>query len=154
MAPTLALLSIPAFYALVLRPSGVAIMLLVRADRRVHNNVNPRGADTPAAYRKALGPAAFARWERCKAANINGYECFGLFAASILAGLHAGVSSRALNWLGLLGVLVRAVYNELYMRIDTRKASFWRTGAYYVQILSCMGLLVAAALKVSAQEES
>ena len=154
MAPNLALLSIPAFYALVLRPSGVALMLILRADRRGVNNVNPRGVATPEAYRKLLGPPAFAKWERCKAANINGYECFSLFAASMLGGLYAGISPRAMNWLGLWGVLLRAVYNELYMRTEGKRASFWRTGVYWAQMVSCLGLLCAAAWTHGAKEES
>ena len=148
MAPNTALLTIPAYYLLVMWPSKVALdVILKQHSPKNHNNVNPRGVDTIAAYKKLLGPQDFAKWERCKAANAQGYEVFPLVAVSILAGLHAGLPERVMNGTGLGLVLLRWMYNMLYIRTETRKNSYWRTANFFTQMATCLSVLVAAALQ-------
>ena len=69
------------------------------------------------------------------------------FAAAILGGLQAGVPKRVVNGLGLWVVAMRAVYNELYLQVESQKYSQWRTVGYYSQDLPCTGVLVVAAFQ-------
>ena len=117
------------------------------ADQHAFANDNPRGTTVAARYEKALGPAAFQRYQKARAAHANGYENFPLFAATVLAGLHAGLPERAMSWVALFVLLLRAVYNELYMRVETRRGSYLRTLSYFVQTGTCLTVLVVAAVQ-------
>ena len=147
MAPSLAILSLPVYYALLLYPSAVALRLVLRADRKIYDNANPRSPDTVAAYRKALAPRDFRTWERAKAANLQGYEVFPLVAATILIGLHVGVPTPRLDAAGGLLVLLRAAYNELYIRAERRRATYFRSATYFAQLGVCFALLTSAAFR-------
>ena len=145
MALNIALLTLPIFYALLLAPHLAAAGLVIRADAHAFENVNPRSGATTAAYKKLLGPRDFARWERCKAANLNGYESFPLFAAAVLAGLHAGLPARVMDGFGLGVVALRGVYNVLYIRTETSRNSHWRSACWASQAGACLVVLGAAA---------
>ena len=145
MTPNLALLSLPVFYGVILYPSRVALTMILRADRRTFNNASPRSRHTLDAYEKLLGPQGFAKWERCKAANTQGYEMFGLVAAAVLSGLHAGLPERRMAIVAWTLVLLRIIFNELYMRIETRKMSYWRSANYFTSLFICLWTFIAAA---------
>lgn len=139
------ILAIPGFYLLLTAPHAYAMNLIQSTDARLHDNANPHGSAGHADIKKALGPAMYARWERARAAHRNGHESFPLFAASMLAGSLTGVEGL---WIvATAGLGLRAVYNVLYIRTTSQRASLWRTVVWNVQAVTALGTLIRAALK-------
>ena len=127
MVISCAITTIRVFHTLILGPSAVADLVVLRVDAKALENINSRGAATPAAYKKLLSPKDYAKFERCKAANVNGYEMFSLLVATIFGGMYAKLLDRAMNRIGLWLVLLRGMYNELYMRTETKRGSYWQS---------------------------
>ena len=147
MAPALAIATLPIYYCLVLYPTFVAAIMVVGKDAKAYNNVSPRAGGNAAAYRKLLGPPAYEKYERCKAANAQGYEVFQLVAAALVVGVQAGLDDAFLNNVGIALVAMRLVYTEVYMRAETREVSYIRSVAYNAQVGTCFWVLGAAAWK-------
>jgi uncharacterized MAPEG superfamily protein len=67
---------------------------------------------------KLIPKKTLRRISRAKAATANGFETLGLYAASVVAGNVAGVSTARLNKLTLAYVLSRVVYNYTYVALQ------------------------------------
>ncbi len=78
---------------------------------------------------------------------MNNFENLGFFAAAVTAGNIAGLSPRALKALSTVYVLVRAVYNVVYIFNDTMprpaKGWCWLTG-----VGCCLTMFVMAGNKM------
>jgi uncharacterized MAPEG superfamily protein len=65
---------------------------LKNANNGNYNNVNPRGADTIAAYKKTVPSDVLGCFERAKATHSNMMENAPYFIGAVLAGNVAGLS--------------------------------------------------------------
>ena len=79
-------------------PSRTALILVDRHKAHAAYNVaSPRGSDTVAAVRPALGERDLATWERAKAANAQGYETFDIFPGAMILSLQTRLSWRFMS---------------------------------------------------------
>jgi uncharacterized MAPEG superfamily protein len=79
---------------------------------------------------------------RAEAAQMNGLENIGLFAAAVVAGNVAGLSARTLNLLSGGYLASRAVYNFLYINSTTQTMGHARSAVYTVGIVNIMTLFI------------
>jgi uncharacterized MAPEG superfamily protein len=68
---------------------------------------------------------------RAEAAQANGLENVGFFAAAVVAGNVAGVSKVVLNSLSIAYLVSRALYNWLYVVGDRKWLAVARTVVFF-----------------------
>ncbi|TGJ82183.1 hypothetical protein E0Z10_g6584 [Xylaria hypoxylon] len=84
---------------------------------------------------------------RAEAASANGMEGLPIFAAAVVAGNSAGLSTTALNSLSIAYIVSRVVYNWVYIFLGgNRKLAGLRTPIWFVGISSALALFVKAGL--------
>jgi uncharacterized MAPEG superfamily protein len=88
-----------------------------------------------------------ARILRAEAASSNGFEGLPVFAAAIVAGNNAGLSTSTLNALSITYILSRVVYNWVYIFLSgNRKYAGLRTPVWLVGLGSALTLFIKAGL--------
>lgn len=155
MQQNLTLLSIPLMYLTILVPYAYAMRILKRATpspstsekphRPIYDNTNPHGTAQHHHLRTTLSPPTLAAYERAEAAHRNGIECLPLFAAGILAGNFAGLSRASLGWTAGVYLVLRVLYNGLYIHTTTERGSLVRSAVWAVGQALCVSLFVRAA---------
>lgn len=85
---------------------------------------------------------------RAEAAQANGFENLGIFAAAVVAGNVGGLSPGMLNGLGLGYVVSRVVYNHIYIFNDVVPPAA-RTGAYFVGLGMMFAMFVQAGINTN-----
>ena len=84
------------------------------------------------------------RFTRIKGAQQNGFENLGFFAAAVVAGNLAGLSSSTLNGLSAGYVVSRVVYTAVYINNTNPKFSDLRSLLWLVGVGQCINLFVKA----------
>lgn len=85
---------------------------------------------------------------RAEAAVQNGIDNVGLFAAAIVAGNCAKLSTKTLNGLALGYVLSRAVYNYVYVCNETKLQAAARAATFWSGLGMCFALFIQAGRKM------
>jgi uncharacterized MAPEG superfamily protein len=75
---------------------------------------------------------------------MNGFENVGFFAAAVVAGNLAGLSSRTLNGLSAGYVLSRVAYTVFYVSNTNPKLSDVRSALWLVGVAQCVILFIKA----------
>lgn len=114
-----ALLALPAYTVLILVPHIYAFSIALPTN--VMKNANPHSSSLPAALQKALGPRAFAQYERAESAHRNTIENAPLFFATVLLSVLAESVSRqevGSAWFAGLFLGLRVAYTGLYISTE------------------------------------
>ncbi|KAI1186405.1 hypothetical protein F5B17DRAFT_403847 [Nemania serpens] len=94
-----------------------------------------------------LDKEVVARLLRAESASANGFEGLPLFAAAVVAGNNAGLSTLTLNLLTVGYIASRALYNYIYIFVGgNRQLAGLRTPVWFAGIGSIMTLFVKAGL--------
>ncbi|KAN0062253.1 hypothetical protein ACQY0O_005434 [Thecaphora frezii] len=88
------------------------------------------------------------RFVRAEAANANGFENLGFFAAAVVAGNIAGLPPHELNALTFGYLVSRVVYNYFYITVKDEAAVPLRSGSYLAGIGIIFTLFIRAGNKV------
>ena len=81
---------------------------------------------------------------RAESAQANGFENISLFAAAVVAGNIAHLSTTHLNGLSIAYVVSRAVYNVLYINSTSARMAQARSAVFFVGVGCMMGLFIGA----------
>ncbi|PQE28784.1 Membrane- eicosanoid glutathione metabolism (MAPEG) protein [Rutstroemia sp. NJR-2017a WRK4] len=133
----LSLYSIPVAWVLSILPHSYAITRSSSFDNR-----NPREYSDNLDADKNIDETTKGRILRAEAAQMNGLENIGLFAAAVVAGNVAGLPARTLNLLSGGYLVSRAVYNFLYINATTQTIGHARSAVYTVGIVNIMTLFI------------
>ncbi|TFK48899.1 hypothetical protein OE88DRAFT_434138 [Heliocybe sulcata] len=147
LSSPLSLYSIPVvwFIAFVNAPLRTAYIGKIAGRFNKPCSVDPRGN---AQRLLAKHPEAGARAARMEAANANGNEVMPLWVAAVLAGNYAGLDEKTLNVASVAFIVLRAVYNYIYVNQNTQAHGNLRTLTWFAGIGVPLTLLIKAANKV------
>jgi len=122
--------------------SGLITMLAVLASIWL----DPEGASYPNAHPRTFQRTGHAS-QRAWAAHQNGLESFPVFAAGVLAALHAGVDAKVASSLATAHVTARACYTVWYTFFNTseRLGGNIRSGLWWTASYAAWRLVVLAA---------
>lgn len=145
---TLALLSLPAYYALSIAPHMYGATLATNGDITKHDNSNPHGSSASKRTTSALSPALLAKYERSEACHRNCMENMPIFYASLLVGLLAeqksgrdlGLGTFAVGWM-----VSRVIYVGNYIVTESKEWSLLRSLMYFVGTGWCFKMCWKAA---------
>ncbi|MCJ1370971.1 hypothetical protein MMC20_002186 [Loxospora ochrophaea] len=146
--PNYSLYSVLAFWAIAVAPHAYATHIAKSANNGVWSNANPRGAKLNEHLRKTIPAETFARYERAEAASKNGFENLPLFGIAIAFGNIAQLPASTLNAVAGGVVGLRMLYNFLYVGISDEKASFARSGVWFLTVGLCGYTIVSAGNKM------
>lgn len=127
----LSLYTLPAAWFIALMPRVFAMRTFVTATGRGMDTTYPRGLAERAASDPALSSETKSRIIRAEAAQANGFENVGYFAAAVVAGNFAGVSKGWLNALSLGYLAARFVFNHAYIFGGTKGLAMLRTVVFF-----------------------
>ncbi|TFK73399.1 hypothetical protein BDN72DRAFT_834806 [Pluteus cervinus] len=144
----LSLYSIPVAWFVALYPTSLKRFLIQKTAG--FDNLDPRKPVRSLAD-KAVDPAIIAKASRMDAAHMNGNEGFPLWVAGVLAANIAGVDQRALNVASLLYIILRNLYNFIYINQSKPYHGTARTLVWVTSVAVPMYLLFAAAVKLEHQ---
>ncbi|TFK70174.1 hypothetical protein BDN72DRAFT_839383 [Pluteus cervinus] len=144
----LSLYSIPVAWFVALYPTSLKVFLA--RSTTGYDNLEPRRTVASLADKKN-DPAVVAKAARMEAAHMNGNEAFPLWVAGVLAANFAGVDQRALNVLSLLYIILRNLYNFIYIYQSKPYHATVRTVVWALSVAVPMYLLFAAAVKLEHQ---
>ena len=121
----LSLYAIPAAWVLSIAPHFYAASLFEGLPSSSWDNTNPRGQLSKLANLEKPTPLE-KKIVRAEAAQQNGFENVGLFAAAVGAANFAKVDVQWLNALAVGYLASRVVYNLLYINTTDQKVSWSR----------------------------
>lgn len=133
------LYTLPAGWVLCLLPRFYAAYLYTSTTSKPLDLILPRALAARAAADQALDSATRDRIVRAEAAQANGLENVGYFAAAVVAANVAGLSKSSLNALSIGYLVSRGVYNWTYVVGATKKMALVRTAVF----LGGQGMLFA-----------
>mmetsp|Transcript_87838 Transcript_87838/g.284350 ORF Transcript_87838/g.284350 Transcript_87838/m.284350 type:complete len:168 (-) Transcript_87838:98-601(-) len=107
-----------------------------------YDNEDPRGQIARLSGKSPL-------FDRLNSAHINGLETLPIFAAAMLAGLHAGVDEERLSKLGTLWLALRGAFLAIYLTQNKRTSNLRSIIWLWSFALCCNLLREAAAKKVA-----
>jgi uncharacterized MAPEG superfamily protein len=135
----ISLYTLPISWILCLLPRFYAAHLYVSSTAKPLDMLLPRALAARASADPALQHATRDRIVRAEAAQANGLENVGYFAAAVVAGNMAGLSKSVVNCLSVGYLISRGLYSWLYVVGDTKKMAIARTGVFF----SGQGLIFA-----------
>ncbi|KAM0720454.1 hypothetical protein Q7P37_004590 [Cladosporium fusiforme] len=127
----ISLYTVPVSWILCLLPRFYAAHLFTSTTRKPLDIILPRGLAARAGADEALTKATRDRIIRAEAAQANGLENVGYFAAAVVAGNMAGLSKGVLNALSVSYLISRGLYNYIYVVGETKKLALVRTGVFF-----------------------
>jgi len=142
------LYTIPAAWVLCLLPHAYATSLYDSSSAQKADMRNPRGMVASLSSNQSLSQATKDKISRAEAAQQNGFENIGLFAAAVVAGNAAGLDNWWLNVLSVGYVGSRVVYNIVYVGNTTKRLANVRTGTFLSGIGMIMSMFVMAGNKL------
>lgn len=83
--------------------------------------------------------------DRCVAAHQNGNEAFSLFSIAVLAAAYRGVNHTTLSQFSLIFLLLRLIYNALYISQPSKAISGMRSLVWAAGVGICVYFFVLAA---------
>jgi uncharacterized MAPEG superfamily protein len=123
--------TVPAAFVVALLPKLFSNNAYRRATGKKMNSQNPRRFVQDVEEDQALDSKTKGRILRAEAAQSNGFETLGVFAAAVVAGNAAGLSPGRLNGLSIGYVFTRFVYNHIYIFQDVvpsiARSASWMT---------------------------
>lgn len=135
----ISLYTLPAAWIFCLFPRFYAAHLYTSSTSKPLDIILPRALAARASADPALQHSTRDKIVRAEAAQANGLENVGYFAAAVVAGNVAGLSKTVLNCLSLGYLLSRGLYSWLYVVGDKKKTALARTGVFF----SGQGLIFA-----------
>lgn len=127
----LSLYTLPASWLLCLLPRLYAAYLYTTTTSKSLDLVLPRALAARATADQALDSSTRDRIVRAEAAQANGLENVGYFAAAVVAGNMAGLGKGLLNALSFGYLVSRGVYNWIYVVGGTKGLALVRTGLFF-----------------------
>lgn len=127
----ISLYTLPISWILCLLPRFYAAHLYVSRTSKPLDLLLPRALAARASADPALQHATRDRIVRAEAAQANGLENVGYFAAAVVAGNVAGLSKGLINCLSVGYLLSRGLYSWLYVVGDTKGMAIARTGVFF-----------------------
>lgn len=127
----ISLYTLPISWILCLLPRFYAAQLYVSSTSKPLDLLLPRALAARASADPALQHATRDRIVRAEAAQANGLENVGYFAAAVVAGNVAGLSKGLINCLSVGYLLSRGLYSWLYVVGDTKGMAIARTGVFF-----------------------
>lgn len=127
----ISLYTLPISWILCLLPRFYAVHLYTSSTSKPIDILLPRALAARASADPALQHATRDRIVRAEAAQANGLENVGYFAAAVVAGNVAGLSKGLINCLSLGYLLSRGLYSWLYVVGDTKGLAIARTGVFF-----------------------
>ncbi|CCG82564.1 Predicted protein [Taphrina deformans PYCC 5710] len=134
------LYTIPVAWVLSIAPHFYAASLANKVGK--FDNTNPRNSTEK--LKAKMSAAQLGMYQRAEAAQQNGFENIGLFAASVVAANVARVPVSTVNSLSLFYLASRVVYNLLYINTESLPISNVRSVVFVGGIVSIMTLFVKA----------
>jgi uncharacterized MAPEG superfamily protein len=127
------LYAVPAAWTIALLPHAYAISLTnsKSKNKSKFDITQPRSMPSRLVSDPTLDKSTKDRIIRAEGAQANGFENIGFFAASVVAGNLAGLSTRTLNMLSWGYVASRVVYSMIYINADTERAANARTAVFF-----------------------
>ena len=138
---------IPAAWILAFMPRIYAANTYNAATKKHLDTRAPRQWSKTVSEEQGLDSKTKGRIMRAEAAQANGFENLGLFAAAITAGNAAGLSPSVCNGLGLAWLGSRFVYNHIYIFNDVVPAAA-RGLTYTAGVAMLMALFVMSGNKM------
>lgn len=135
----ISLYTLPVSWIFCLLPRFYAAHLYTSSTSKPLDFILPRALASRASADPALQHATRDKIVRAEAAQANGLENVGYFAAAVVAGNMAGLSKSLLNCLSVGYLVSRGLYSWLYVVGDTKKTALARTGVFF----SGQGLIFA-----------
>jgi uncharacterized MAPEG superfamily protein len=135
----ISLYTLPLSWIICLLPRFYAAHLYTTRTSKPLDLLLPRALAARAAADPALQPTTRDRIVRAEAAQANGLENVGFFAAAGVAGNVAGLSKGVVNYLSVGYLVSRGLYSWLYVVGDTKGMAIARTGVFF----SGQGLIFA-----------
>jgi len=123
--------TLPVSWILCLAPRLYAAYLYTTTTSKPIDLLLPRALAARATADSTLTAAERDRIVRAEAAQANGLENVGFFAAAVVAGNSAGLSKTLLNSLSLGYLASRALYNWLYVVGDKKAWAMARTVVFF-----------------------
>jgi uncharacterized MAPEG superfamily protein len=147
-APNYSFHYIAGAYAFSLIPHQYYVIKAMTAKDSTYTNITPRtNLDT---LKATAPPDTWTKLVKARGCHLNALEGFPLFAAAMIAGNVAGVSTKEMNVLGAEYLGVRLLYNVLYMAVRNEPMSYLRSGVYVWSVGIPIYLLIKAGGKLNA----
>jgi len=121
----LSILAIPAMWVTSYYPAFLKGIVIRKAGG--FSNVQPRSNVALFSEREDASPELAAKLARMEGAHLNGLENLPFFGLAVLAGNYAGVNNYTLNMVSGLYILLRILYNYVYISHTTERGSALRT---------------------------
>jgi len=147
MNSPLSLYSIPVVWFTSFYPTTLKFFAIDKAIG--YNNVQPRSNLSKLANNKNISSDLAARIQRMEGAHLNGNEAFPLWVAAALAGNYAGLDNRWLNTMSVSYIVIRVLYNQVYINHEKPGSSWIRTLIFFVGLSFPLRILLKAAAKVA-----
>ncbi|TKA32015.1 hypothetical protein B0A50_01261 [Salinomyces thailandicus] len=138
---------VPAAWVLAMMPRFYAVSTYRAATKKSLDNNAVREWSKTVSNDQALDSTTKGRILRAEAAQANGFENLGLFAAAIAAGNAAGLSPSLMNGLGGAWLASRFAYNHIYIYNDIVPSAA-RSLTYISGMGMCMAMFVMAGNKM------
>ncbi|KAK4541184.1 hypothetical protein LTR36_008258 [Oleoguttula mirabilis] len=144
----ISLYTIPIAWIVAIMPRFYALSTYTAATNKSNKPIalQPRDFSKIAADEQGLDNKTRQRIIRAEAAQANGFENLGLFAAAVAAGNAAGLEASTLNGVAIAYIVSRVVYNHVYIYNDLLPSQA-RTATFFVGVGCCMALFVQAGNK-------
>jgi len=134
---------IPAAWAIALMPRVFAANTYKKASNKDMNTLQPRDFVKNVLEDQSVDSKTKGRIVRAEAAQANGFENLGLFAAAVAAGNAARLDASVMNGLSIGYVVSRFIYNHIYIFNDIVPPVV-RSLTYMGGVGMCMALFVQA----------
>ena len=145
----ISLYTVPAAWVVAFMPRVWAIRTYTAATKKDTKAISlqPRDFSKIATNDQALDAKTRDRIIRAEAAQANGFENFGLFAAAVVAGNMAGLEVGTMNGLTIAYLVSRVVYNHIYIFNDLVPSQA-RSVTFLGGVGICMAMFVQAGNKM------
>ncbi|MCJ1234678.1 hypothetical protein MMC14_002641 [Varicellaria rhodocarpa] len=143
-SPSLSLYSIPLAWLLALLPHIYAKRLFQSSTSTPYPNIAPRLLPTHLSTLQNLPQHTKDRILRAEAAQANGLETLGVYAAGVVAMYVVGVEAGMMNALCGGYLVARGAYNAVYVWADKEERVGWRTAVWCVGVGFNVGMWVVA----------
>ena len=91
-----------------------------------------------------LTRAQFNAIQRQEAAHQNAVEHFPFFVGAVLLATHAGLPGDMVNRYAMVYTIARVAYAILYVRVETKQMSWFRTACWWAGNITCIRLCYKA----------
>lgn len=148
MDTNLSIYAIPIAWALCIAPHAYAFALHDAKSSSKADTRQPRSFVASLEQNQSLDKATKDTIMRAEAAQQNGFENLGFFAAAVVAGNVAGLEPTLLNGLTYGYIASRVLYNVVYVNNTSKALAAGRSVLWMSGIGCCFGLFILAGNKL------